>query len=309
MVIDSNFRGKISANIEDYPEGLVLVVNKPWRWTSADVIRKIKYASCRHFGKKNLKVGHAGTLDPLADGVLIVCIGNACKQAQAIQASNKQYLAGICFGAVTASYDREKDVELCRMDGMEFCDAISRESLQTAMDGMKGPQEQIAPLFSAKQVDGVRAYELARKLHKQGLKTDEAAAGLLNIGHIEIMDMQLEALTQTANDSETEASGASAGASGASGASVTGASVIGASAIGASARINVAEVPDGLPLATIRIDCSKGTYIRSIARDLGEKMGTGAFLYSLRRTKCGEFSCDNALSIEDAIQVLKPIEP
>lgn len=297
MVIDSNFRGKISANIEDYPEGLVLVVNKPWRWTSADVIRKIKYASCRHFGKKNLKVGHAGTLDPLADGVLIVCIGNACKQAQAIQASNKQYLAGICFGAVTASYDREKDVELCRMDGMELCGAISRESLQTALDGMKGPQEQIAPLFSAKQVDGVRAYELARKLHKQGLKTDEAAAGLLNIGHIEIMDMQLEALAQTASGSETGAPGASV-ASEASGTSVT----------GASARINVAEVPDGLPLATIRIDCSKGTYIRSIARDLGEKMGTGAFLYSLRRTKCGEFSCDNALSIEDAIQILKPIE-
>ena len=95
----------MSHNIEDYPEGIVLPIDKPYRWTSADVIRKIKWAACRHFGKKKLKVGHAGTLDPLATGILLVCIGPATKKAEDLQKSAKSYIAGVSFGATTPSYD------------------------------------------------------------------------------------------------------------------------------------------------------------------------------------------------------------
>ena len=95
----------LSADIADYPEGIVLPVDKPYRWTSADVVRKLKYAAIRHFGKKNLKVGHAGTLDPLATGILLVCIGAATRRAEQLQASRKQYVAEVSFGATTPSYD------------------------------------------------------------------------------------------------------------------------------------------------------------------------------------------------------------
>ena len=147
-------------DIADYPDGIVLAVDKPWRWTSADVIRKIKYAAIRHFGKKNLKVGHAGTLDPLATGVLLVCIGNACKRAQELQDHDKEYIARIRFGATTPSYDLEKEVD--RRFPFEH---ISADSVRAALPAFLGEQEQVAPLFSAKSVDGVRAYELARKLY------------------------------------------------------------------------------------------------------------------------------------------------
>ena len=151
-------------DIADYPEGIVLAVDKPWRWTSADVIRKIKYAAIRHFGKKNLKVGHAGTLDPLATGVLLVCIGNACKRAQELQDHDKEYIARIRLGATTPSYDLEKEVD--RRFPYEH---ITREAVEAALPAFLGEQEQVAPLFSAKSVDGVRAYELARKLYKARL--------------------------------------------------------------------------------------------------------------------------------------------
>ena len=149
----------LSRDINDYPDGIVLPVDKPYRWTSADVIRKLKFAAIKHFGKKNLKVGHAGTLDPLATGVLLVCIGNACKRAQELQDHDKEYIATIRFGATTPSYDLEKDPD------RTFPYAhITEESVRAVLPSFLGEQEQIAPLFSAKSVDGVRAYELARKL-------------------------------------------------------------------------------------------------------------------------------------------------
>lgn len=101
----------LTGNIEDYPEGIILPIDKPYRWTSADVIRKVKYHAIKHFHKKNLKVGHAGTLDPLATGVLLVCIGKATKLAEDLQKHEKQYLAGVTFGATTPSYDLEKEID------------------------------------------------------------------------------------------------------------------------------------------------------------------------------------------------------
>ena len=151
----------ISRNIEDYPEGIIIPIDKPYRWTSADVIRKVKFAAIRHFGKKNLKVGHAGTLDPLATGVLLVCIGKATKLAEELQAHDKEYVAGITFGATTPSYDLEKEID--RLFPHEH---ITAEDVAEALPAFIGEQDQIAPLFSAKSVGGERAYELARKLYK-----------------------------------------------------------------------------------------------------------------------------------------------
>ena len=147
----------ISRNIEDYPEGIIIPINKPYRWTSADVIRKVKYAAIRHFGKKNLKVGHAGTLDPLATGVLLVCIGKATKLAEALQSHDKEYVAGVTFGATTPSYDLEKEID--RFFPHEH---ITAEAVAEALPAFLGEQDQIAPLFSAKSVDGKRAYQYAR---------------------------------------------------------------------------------------------------------------------------------------------------
>ena len=148
----------LSRNIEDYPEGIIIPIDKPYRWTSADVIRKVKYTAIRHFGKKNLKVGHAGTLDPLATGVLLVCIGKATKLAEELQSHDKEYVAGITFGATTPSYDLEKEID--RFFPHEH---ITAAGVAEALPAFLGEQDQVAPLFSAKSVDGVRAYELARK--------------------------------------------------------------------------------------------------------------------------------------------------
>lgn len=299
LIIDKNFKTSLSRDINDYPEGLVLVIDKPYRWTSADVIRKVKYAAIRRFQKKNLKVGHAGTLDPLATGVLIVCIGNACKNAEKLQASAKEYVAGVCFGATTPSYDLEKDV-----DRTFPLDGVSQDSVRGVLPSFLGEQDQVAPLFSAKQVDGVRAYELARKLHRQGAALDEAAAELLRVNRINISGMEL--LGWCAGD---------AGAAVSEGA-VCGNAVFGnengrvsggesGKTSGASGRINVAELPQGCPIASIRVACSKGTYIRALARDLGERLNSGAFLSSLQRSASGDFRVENALSVEQIIALLE----
>ena len=269
----------LSHSIDDYPEGIVVPVDKPYRWTSADVIRKVKWMAVKHFGKRNLKVGHAGTLDPLATGVLLVCIGKTTKLAEEFQKAPKQYLAGVTFGATTASYDLEKEV-----DTRYPLDGVSREALLGVLPGFIGEQEQVAPLFSAKSVDGVRVYELARKRYKAGLPVEEP--GLLQASHITIYDLKLVAYSD-----KTE------------GGTPLGGSVTHGS--NASSRINVASVPEGLPQAEILVDCSKGTYIRALARDLGEALGSGAFLHSLRRTRNGGFAVEDALSIPD-IQAVFP---
>lgn len=273
LTVDANFNGTISRNIEDYPEGIVIVADKPYRWTSADVIRKIKFASIRHFGKKNLKVGHAGTLDPLATGVLVLCIGNACKSAMALQAHDKEYIAEVCFGVTTPSLDLEKEV-----DRTFPTSSVSRESLSRLLPSFIGEQQQVAPLFSAKQVDGVRAYELARKMLRKGESLDDAAKQLLQISHIRISALEL------LDFSETQAP-----------------DKVGEAIEGASSRINVASVPGGLPRAVLRVECSKGTYIRALARDLGEGLGSGAVLTNLRRTRSGNLSCP--VSIEKILNV------
>ena len=272
-----------SHNIEDYPEGIVLPVDKPYRWTSADVIRKLKFAAIRHFGKKKLKVGHAGTLDPLATGILLVCIGPATKRAEELQRSPKQYLAGVTFGATTPSYDLEKEIDrFCPLDG------VSEESVRAVLPSFIGEQEQVAPLFSAKSVDGVRAYETARRLLKEARRngTPFDPGDILQSSLINIYDLRLESFAAPVPGTDAVSGPAAANAR--------------------DSRINVADISSyDLPTAMIRVDCSKGTYIRSLARDLGEALGSGAFLSSLRRTANGGFTIEDSVTLDQALDLLK----
>ena len=274
----------LSENIDDYPEGIVIPVDKPYRWTSADVIRKVKFAAVRHFHKKNLKVGHAGTLDPLATGVLLVCIGKATKMAETLQNHDKEYIADIVFGATTPSYDLEKPI-----DRMYPYDGVTEASVRAVLPSFVGEQEQVAPLFSAKSVDGVRAYEMARKLYKSGGNLDAAALETLARQRITISEAELLSFGTSAPDNQDSDNG-------------TPGQPLAISR--ASSRINVTDNSAlGLPCATIRFACSKGTYVRALARDIGEALGTGAHLGALRRTRTGSFRVEDALSVEEAVRL------
>ena len=271
----------LSRNIEDYPEGIIIPIDKPYRWTSADVIRKVKYTAIRHFGKKNLKVGHSGTLDPLATGVLLVCIGKATKLAEELQSHDKEYVAGVTFGATTPSYDLEKEID--RFFPHEH---ITAEAVSAALPAFLGEQYQVAPLFSAKSVDGVRAYELARKLHAEGKTLDEAAQELIRVARINITELEL--MEYATGGFENRATPLAA-----------------QDTSNASSRINVTDNSElGLPRAIIRMACSKGTYVRAFARDLGEALGSGAHLDSLQRSRSGIFRVENALTVEQATTAL-----
>lgn len=284
----------LSPSIDAYPDGIILPVDKPYRWTSADVIRKLKWAAIRHFGKKNLKVGHAGTLDPLATGVLLVCIGKATKLAEALQAEGKEYVAGVAFGATTPSYDLEKEI-----DHRYPTDGVTEAALRTVLPQFLGEQEQIAPLFSAKSIDGVRAYELARKQYKDAHKEksevmdcfDHRVAESLHRQWITISELELLAFSAAGPPERIPPLPAAAG-----------------DGLRPNPNIRVADIGGlALPRADIRIVCSKGTYIRALARDLGEALGSGAFLDGLRRTRSGSFRIKEAISISRALSLFRPI--
>ena len=291
----------LSDDIGNYPEGIIVPVNKPYRWTSADVIRKLKFTAARHFRKKNLKVGHAGTLDPLATGVLLVCIGNATKKAEELQSHDNEYSAGITFGATTPSYDLEKEI-----DRMYPYGHVTEEAVRKALPDFLGEQEQIAPLFSAKSVDGVRAYEMARKLYRErhaaagmhginpaagtAAAMDTAAEGLIRASRINISDISLIEFRPEGKPPAAEAADASEDRR--------------------NLRINVTDNSSlHLPEALVRLTCSKGTYIRAFARDLGEALGTGAHLSSLIRSRSGEFRVEDALDIDEAMSLFTGMNP
>ena len=305
-----------SGSLEDYPDGLIIPVDKPWRWTSADVVRKVKFAAAKHFSYKKIKVGHAGTLDPLATGVLLVCIGKATKLAEDLQKHEKEYVATVVFGATTPSYDREKEP-----DRFFPVDGISAASVEQALQGLTGTYEQVAPLFSAKSADGVRAYEIARRLYKSGGGgLDETALSLLTRNTVTVSEASLlqfgvlgqeisprsalgrndEALSSASSAPASvpcrhgrhdRPSDVSCDPSVISGEVPTVISSEVEKSKTASSRINVADVSGlELPAAVVRIRCSKGTYIRAFARDLGEALGSGAFLADLRRTASGAFT-------------------
>ncbi len=249
------FEEHISHDPADYPGGLVIPFDKPYRWTSADLVRKCKFTLQKHFGTRSLKVGHAGTLDPLATGLLIVCAGKATKVAEQLQASEKEYLATVEFGATTPSYDLEQPI-----DQYFPYEHITEEAVRAALPAFTGPHDQVPPVFSAKIVGGLRAYEYARSGEPLELRTNR----------IEIFDISLEGFTLH-NTMESDEYSVDP-------------------VVRHIRSYHTSGISDGTrPAATLRIRCSRGTYIRSLARDLGLALGSGGYLTALRRTASGSF--------------------
>ena len=226
----------------NFEEGYVAVIDKPYRWSSTDVVRKVKF-ELRKAGYRRIKVGHAGTLDPLATGVLLVCIGRATKRVDALQAERKEYIAGVRLGATTPSYDLEHPV-----DATFPTQHITRGKVLEALAALSGERLQSPPVYSAKKIDGMRAYELARAGEEVEMRK----------ALVHIYEMQLEEYD--------------------------------------------------LPRIRIRVRCSKGTYIRSLAHEIGQALESGAHLTSLCRTRSGGFRVENAHSLDDFLKKLQELE-
>ncbi len=217
----------------DWKEGVVLLFDKPLHWTSFNLVSKVRSLLRHKYGLKKIKVGHAGTLDPLATGLLVVCVGKATKQVPTLQGLPKEYIADIRLGATTPSYDLETQID------KEYpTEHINEELIREVLKGFLGDQMQVPPLFSAKFVDGGRAYNLARK----GVQME------LDPAPITIYDIELVAMQ--------------------------------------------------MPIITVKVNSSKGTYIRALARDVGMALQSGAHLVGLRRTAIGAMHIDGALTIE-----------
>lgn len=224
-------------------EGMTIIVDKPLKWTSFDVVNKIRWNLKQKLKVKNIKVGHAGTLDPLATGVLVICIGKHTKKIDQLMAGMKTYTGTILLGKTTPCFDLEKD-----FDAEYPVDHITKEMIEEARMKFLGEVDQVPPIFSAKQIDGKRAYDIARAGKEIELKANR----------IFIESLKLD-----------------------------------------SSRF---------PEIDFEITCSKGTYIRSIARDLGEMLNSGGTLIALRRTRSGEQDIKEALSVNEWIDRINSME-
>lgn len=221
----------------DFITGEIIGIDKPLGWTSFDVVKRMRGAIQRRLSMSRFKVGHAGTLDPLATGVLIICTGRATRKIEELQNGTKEYIATIRLGATTPSYDLETEI-----DAEYPTEHITREAIEAVLPQFTGKIMQVPPVFSAVKVDGKRAYKYARKG-----KSVELKAKPLEITELELLNCDM-------------------------------------------------------PVITVRVVCSKGTYIRALARDLGEALNSGAHLTALRRTAVGGIGVDQCLSLDDALQ-------
>ena len=229
--------------IMDFINGEVFAVDKPYGWTSFDAVKRVRGAIQRRLGLKKFKVGHAGTLDPLATGVLIICTGRATKRIEELQQGRKEYEATLRFGATTPSYDLEKEID------REYpYEHITAQLIEEALDQFRGEIMQVPPMFSAVKIDGKRAYKFARKGAEVELK-----AKPIEITRLELLGFD-----------------------------------------GRDARL--------------RIECSKGTYIRSLARDIGAALDSGAHLIALRRTRVGDFGENEMLPLDGAVEMINTCE-
>ncbi len=223
----------------DYIAGEILYFNKPLTWTSFNLVNRVRGVLSRHLGVKKLKVGHAGTLDPLATGVMILCTGKATKQIESFQYQTKEYIATLQLGATTPSFDLEKEI-----DATYPTEHITEELVRTTLQQFVGTIEQIPPTFSAVKIDGKRAYQYARQGEEVEIKPKT-----LTIDEIELIAYDM-------------------------------------------------------PSITIRVVCSKGTYIRALARDIGIALQSGAHLTALQRTRIGDITLDKCLEYDDFIAQL-----
>lgn len=227
----------------NFIEGEILYVDKPLGWTSFDAVKRVRGALTRRLGLKKMKVGHAGTLDPLATGVMIICTGRATKLIDNLQAGVKEYEASIALGATTPSFDLETEI-----DARYPVEHITEELVRDVLSRFTGRIEQIPPAFSACKVDGKRAYELARKGREVDLKPK-----VLVIDSIELLSFARDSIS-------------------------------------------------------IRVVCSKGTYIRALARDIGAALGSGGHLTALRRTRVGDARIADCLTMDQAAELIRCVE-
>ncbi len=227
----------------NFIDGEILCIDKPVGWTSFDAVKRLRGSLVRRLGVRKIKVGHAGTLDPLASGVMLICTGRATRRIEELQAGVKVYEADIALGATTPSFDLETEI-----DATYPTDHITRRGVEDVLTSFVGTIEQIPPAYSACKIEGTRAYEFARKGEEIELKPKN-----LTIDSIELLDYSRQAIK-------------------------------------------------------IRVVCSKGTYIRALARDIGLALGTGAHLTGLRRTRVGDYSIADALTIPQAAELIKCVQ-
>jgi tRNA pseudouridine55 synthase len=236
MIFDHNIKK------EDFPEGVIFLIHKPVGWTSFDVVNKIRGMLRHYYGIPKIKVGHAGTLDPLAEGLVIVATGKFTRRLTSLQDEDKEYVATLSLGAVTPSYDLETEIS-----ESVPTDHITHEMVHETIQYFVGEQDQMPPVFSAKWVDGKRAYQFARKGKDPQLSTSR----------ITIYQITTE-------------------------------------------KIRIPEI-------ILRIKCSKGTYIRSLAHDIGQRLGCGAYLSGLIRTKSGGFELKDAITMQETESAMKEV--
>lgn len=226
----------------DFLEGEILAIDKPYEWTSFGLVAKVRWLLTQHLGRK-IKVGHAGTLDPLATGVVLLCTGKATKRIDELQAQTKEYTATLRLGATTPSFDLEHGIDATYPTGH-----ITEEAVLEALRRFEGNIEQVPPAFSACKIEGKRAYKMARKGEDVPLR-----AKLIRIDEIELTGCRL---------------------------------------------------PDEID---IRVVCGKGTYIRALARDIGQALGSGAHLTALRRTRVGEYRVEDCMTLDEATQWIESL--
>lgn len=229
----------------NFLQGETIYVDKPFGWSSFDVVKRLRGVMLRRMGIRKMKVGHAGTLDPLATGVMIVVTGRSTRLIETLQGGEKEYIATIALGATTPSFDLETEI-----DATYPTEHITRDLVERILTRFTGRIEQVPPAFSACKVDGKRAYKMARKGHEVELKPK-----ILVIDRIELLDFAPQSIK-------------------------------------------------------VRVVCSKGTYIRALARDIGAALGSGGHLTELRRTRVGNVSIGDCLSIDDAVRLISdsPVE-
>lgn len=280
----------------DFIEGEVLAFDKPLTWTSFNLVKVVRNNLSRRLGIKKLKVGHAGTLDPLASGVMIICTGKATKQIDQLQAGTKEYIATLRLGCTTPSFDAEHPV-----DATYPTSHITREAVMAAIEKFKGSIWQVPPVYSACKVEGRRAFDYVRQGEEVELKAKE-----LVIDEIELLDLHLpeqgiispkagEVLSTVRESVDIKEFGHKK-------------QLIedAESNLQQTQEVSSLEI-DKVSYLTIRVVCSKGTYIRALARDIGQALQSGAYLIGLRRTRVGAYQVDQCLQVKDVEQWAKEV--
>lgn len=263
--------------VYNFQEGEILGFDKPLTWTSFNLVKAVRNSLSRRLGIKRLKTGHAGTLDPMASGVMIVCTGKCTKMIDQLQAGTKEYIATLRLGCTTASFDAEHEI-----DATYPTAHITREMVDEVLKRFHGEIMQVPPVYSAVKVDGKRAFAYARDKEKVELK-----AKPLVIDEIELLDINLPEQGVVSPNAEEVAGMIKSG--------------VRIKEYGRRLQ-NIEDVvveSEIVPYIKIRIVCSKGTYIRALARDIGEALQSGAYLIGLRRTRVGDIRIEDCLPVNN----------